>query len=463
MTLSTIDARRGAKRVALGTIGWIAVLAGAKLAVGVLTGSVAVLGDGLHSALDLAIAGLTFAAIRLAAKPPDASHPYGHGRAENLAALAEAIVMSLVAAGVALEAARRLTTTSDVEAPVYAVAVTGAALVIGVWRSRVLARAATKYRSPALAADAANITADVVESAAVLIGLALIRAGVEAADAIAAFVVVAIMLAMAIRIGLAAIHVLMDRAPTDLTDRLTAAAGGVGGVIEVGDLRVRQSGADVHAEVTVSVSRTESVERSHDISEAVEAAVAHAVPGASATVHIEPSTAGEDIVRQTFAAANRLGMADQVHNVLAIRHAEGIWLMLHAKVPGATPLAEAHRVTDELERELRAEIDGLARVEIHLEPHEPSWLTGTVVTAQHADLVAEIAAIAEARPPIARCHEVALTQAVDGFHVVLHCEALASTPIAAVHDASLTVESDIHRRYREVRSVTVHFEPQQEA
>ncbi len=461
MTTGVRDAAT-VRSFALRALLWTAAIATAKVVVGVLAGSVAVLGDGLHSVLDVAIAGLTLFAIRLAAKPADATHPYGHGRAENLAALAEAVVMGLVGAGVAAEATRRLIAGVDVEVPVYAVVVTAVALVVGVWRSRVMRRAAARFSSPALEADAANITADVAESVAVLIGLLAARLGFPAGDPIAALVVVVVMWGMAARIGLSAVNVLMDRAPEDLTHRLTTAAAGVHGVVDVGDLRVRQSGADVHADVTVSVGRTSTVEQSHDITEAVEAAVADAVPGASATVHVEPSREGEDLVAQTFAAANRIGMTDQVHNVLAIRHPEGLWLMLHAKVPGETSWGDAHRITDALERELRNEIDGLSRVEIHLEPHEPQTLRGTVVSAEDPRLLKDIARVAEAHKPITRCHEVALTRTEDGLHVVMHCEAPSETSIADVHDASLSVESDIHRRYGDVRSVTVHFEPQQE-
>lgn len=457
------ERHKGAFRVAVRAVFWTGAIAVSKLAVGLMSGSVAVLGDGLHSAFDVVIAIVTVYAVRLAAKPPDASYPYGHGRAENLAALGEAVVMLLVGAGVAAEAARRLVVGAELDAAPYAIVVTALALVVGLWRARVLRRAARRYASPALEADATNLSADVVESVAVLVGLGAARLGFPAGDPIAAFVVVAIMWAMGVRIGMRAVNVLMDRTPPDLTELVRRAARGVTGVVDVSDPRVRRSGADVHAEVTVSVGRTSSVEQSHDITEAVEAAVADAVPGATATVHVEPSREGEDIVERTFAAANRLGMADQVHNVLAIRHPEGIWLMLHAKVPPETPLGQAHQVSDELEREIRSEIAGLARVEIHLEPHEPQALRGTVVSAQKAPLVRDIAAVAETHPPITRCHEVALTEAENGLHVVLHCEAGQDVAIAEIHDASLRMESEIHRLYRDVRTVTVHFEPQQEA
>jgi divalent metal cation (Fe/Co/Zn/Cd) transporter len=126
------------------------------------------------------------------------------------------------------------------------------------------------------------------------------------------------------------------------------------------------------------------------------------------------------------------------------------------------PLGQAHAITDQLEQVLRSEIDGIARVEIHLEPREPQTLHGRVVSAQHPEMSRDIARIAEEHAPITACHEVAISQAPDGLHVVLHCEAPDDVPMEAVHDASLTVESDIHRRYRDVRTVTVHFEPQSE-
>lgn len=453
--------RSRASRVALVSLCWTAAIAAGKLTVGAITGSVAVLGDGFHSALDLGSTSLTLAAIRIAARPPDHDHPYGHGRAENLASLAAAAVMLLVAAGVAWESVDRLAHPRVVAVPGYAIAVVVVAIGIDIWRSAVLRRAAAIYSSPALHADAMNFTADIGESVAVLVGLAMTRAGVPAGDPIAALVVVALMAGMAVRVGWSAVNVLMDRRPPTVTDRIAAAVRGVRGVVHLGDLRVRQSGPNVHVEVTVSVGRTASVERSHEITEEVESVVSSVAPGATTIVHVEPSHEGEDVVARTFAAANRIGMADQVHNVLAIRHPEGLWLMLHAKVPADTALGPAHEVTLSLERELRREIEGLARVEIHLEPHEPLWMQGQVVSAQRSDLTEGVRLIAESFPPITRCHEVAVSQADNGLHLVLHCEAPATTSIAKIHDASLRIESEIHRRHADVRSVTVHFEPQE--
>lgn len=453
------DRQTGAGRVAFVSLLWAIVIAVTKLVVAVQTGSVALLADGIHSAIDVGATVMTLAAVRWASKPADREHPYGHGRAENLAALGESVLMVVVAGLVAVEAVRRLRAGTVIDAKVYALVVVGGAIVVDAVRSVALRRAARRYSSPALEADALNFTGDIAESGAVLAGLAAARLGYPAGDPIAAFVVAAAMALMASRVGRAAVQVLMDRHPEGLADRVAAAAAAVRGVVGVEGLRVRRSGPDVHAEVTVSVGRTSTVEQSHDITEAVEAAVASAVPGATTTVHVEPSRAGEDIVARTFAAANRIGMADQIHNVLAIDHPEGLWLMLHAKVAPDTPLGRAHEITNELEGELRREIEGLARVEIHIEPREPRSLHGAVVSALQERLVHDVRRIVEAHPPITRCHEVAVSEVEGGLHLVLHCEAPTSTPISEIHDASLEIEADIHRRHGEVRSVTIHFEP----
>jgi divalent metal cation (Fe/Co/Zn/Cd) transporter len=368
--------------------------------------------------------------------------------------------MTLVAIGVSVEAVHRLRTASAVDVRAYALAVVIGAIAVDAARASVLRRAAHRYASPALAASALNFSADIGESAVVFVGLLTARLGFRNGDSIAALFVAAAMLVIAVRIGRSAFQVLMDRQPPAIAERLVAAAGAVPGVVGVEDVRVRRSGADVHAEVTVTVGRTSTVEQSHDITEAVEAAVARAVPGTSATIHVEPSSAGEGVVARAFAAANRIGMADQVHNVAVIEHPEGLWLMLHAKVDPKMPLARAHEIADALELQLRSEIQGLARVEIHLEPREPDSVRGSVVSAEQDVLVREVRRIAESHPPITRCHEVAVSRTADGLHLVLHCEAPPSEAIAAIHDASLATENEIHRRFPEVRSVTIHFEPE---
>src|SRR5256885_91702 len=126
----SVRANPGAQRVALLSFVWTAAIAGTKLAVGVRIRSVALVGDGLHSVLDMLATALTYAAVRWASKPPDREHPYGHGRAENLSAMGQAVLMTLVAAGVAFEAVHRLRTQNPIHVRSYALLVVIGAVAV---------------------------------------------------------------------------------------------------------------------------------------------------------------------------------------------------------------------------------------------------------------------------------------------------------------------------------------------
>ncbi|HVE92598.1 MAG TPA: cation diffusion facilitator family transporter [Actinomycetota bacterium] len=451
--------RSGARRAAAVSLAVSLVMAAAKAAVGIASGSIAVISDALHSALDAGATVLTLAAVRLADRPPDRRHPYGHGRAENLAALAESALLILAGGFIAREAVQRLMEGSSAKPPWYAVGLVAASLVVDASRARSLRKAADLHDSPALAGNAANFAADALSSIAVLAGLALARLGVPGADPVAALAVVALVWAMGVKLGLSAVHTLMDESPEGLDDRLREAASHVEGVLDVSDIRVRRSGPQTLADITIEVGRTASVERSHEIARAVEGTLAGQMPGVSATARVAPSRAGEDVTEAVLAAAARVGLADQVHNVLTIRHPEGLWLLLHAKVDPAMPLSQAHGVADELEAELRREIADVARVEVHLEPREAQDVPGTVVSDERDDLVGALRRIAESHSPIVRCHEVAVSSVDGGVHVVLHCDAPPETPIEHMHAASLRVEAEAHRRFPGVITLTIHFEP----
>ncbi|MGN6697746.1 MAG: cation diffusion facilitator family transporter, partial [Thermomicrobiales bacterium] len=165
-------------RAALSSVLAAIVLTTLKLAVGLLTGSLGILAEAAHSALDLVAAALTFVAVRLAGQPPDAEHRYGHGKAENLSAFVEALLLVITAAWVIYEAVQRIFfETVHVQASIWAFLVMAVSIAIDVGRSRVLGRVARETNSQALAADALHFRTDIWSSAVVIAGLAIIKIG----------------------------------------------------------------------------------------------------------------------------------------------------------------------------------------------------------------------------------------------------------------------------------------------
>src|SRR5258708_5557707 len=233
---------RRPERVALGAVFIGAALVVAKLIVGVVTGSLGILSEAVHSVLDLAASILTLGAVRPARKRADREHPYGHGRAENVAAFAEGILLMITAAGIAFEAIHRLAAGGvSVNPAAYAFALLIATLVIEAGRAFVLRRVGRLASSDALLADASNRISDVVATVGVLVGLAGVRMGLTWADSVAALLVAVIIARAAAQLAWRSADILIDRAAAGAERQLRAAIQGVNGVREVRSVRVRPS------------------------------------------------------------------------------------------------------------------------------------------------------------------------------------------------------------------------------
>jgi cation diffusion facilitator family transporter len=190
------------------------VLVVLKLGTGLVAGSLALVSAGLESSGDVIAALLTLIAIRIAARPADRDHNYGHRRAENIAALGEASIVFVGGCIIAFEAIRRLVKgTSDLQPHWYLFVVIGVALAIDVTRIVVSLRAARRYHSAAFRSNAFNFAGDIAGSVAVLVGLVLVAVGLPAGDALAALVVAGVIFAAVTRLVFENVRALMDYAP----------------------------------------------------------------------------------------------------------------------------------------------------------------------------------------------------------------------------------------------------------
>ncbi len=230
---------RTARLSIIAAVGLVAL----KLVTGLLTGSLAFIAEAAHSGTDLVAALLTFYALRVAIRPADRDHPYGHGKAEHLAALGEAAFLVVVSAGIVYESLLRLTGRNPhtVDAAWWAFAVLGVVLLVDVSRATISWRASREHHSPALAANAVHFGADFAGSLAVLVGLILVRAGYQRADAIAALVVAALVIAAAVALMRENVQVLMDRAPIDASATAREAILEAEPRAELRRLRVREA------------------------------------------------------------------------------------------------------------------------------------------------------------------------------------------------------------------------------
>jgi len=263
----------------------------AKLGVALAIGSVAVLAEAVHSGMDLAAALIAFFSLRVAARPADQEHPFGHGKVEGISGGIEALLIFAGAGVVVMEALRSLLRGSVLGMVEWGIGVMVLSVVVNTVVSRHLLRVARREDSLALEADARHLTTDVYTSLGVLVGLALVRAtGVEVLDPLVALAVAGLILRTAYR--------LVGRAYRDLIDtRLPEAEEAtiresieehMGEMVGFHDLRTRKSGRERYIDLHLVVARHVSVEEAHRLADHLEEDIMSRLPHSSVTIHIEP-------------------------------------------------------------------------------------------------------------------------------------------------------------------------------
>jgi cation diffusion facilitator family transporter len=269
-----------------------------KIVVGLLTNSLGILAEAAHSGLDLVAALMTFYAVRVADRPADEQHHFGHGKAENVSALFETLLLLATSGWIIYEAIHRLTSPEvHVEVSIWSFIVMGTSIVIDYTRSRVLQRAAKKHNSQALEADALHFSTDIWSSSVVILGLILVLIGrafpslvfLEKGDAVAALAVAVIVIFVAGELGVRSVQSLMDAAPKNgAYDQIIEQVGRMQKVANVHAVRIRPSGAGWFVDLHIVMDGNLSLSESHRITERVEKKVQGILPGSDVTVHVEP-------------------------------------------------------------------------------------------------------------------------------------------------------------------------------
>jgi len=357
------------EKVALGSIAASAGLTVAKAAIGLATGSLAILSEAGHSLIDLSATVLTYFAVRLSGKPADAEHQYGHGKVESVTALAETALLFLLTAIVVYEAVHRLidVQTHAVEATVAAFVVIGGSIAIDFFRARTLKRVAAATSSEALEADALHFSSDMWSSVAVLIGLCGVALGYTFADAAAAIVVAVFICIAGWRLGRRTIDTLTDTAPEGVSERVAAIARQTSGVVAVERVRVRPAGTVLFVDLGVGVSRTLPLDRVSAIKEQLTRAIRSELPTAEVTITTEPRALDSETARErVMVKARDLGFA--IHHV-AVQAIEGrLSVSVDLEVDGTMALTAAHDIASRLEEGVREELGPDVEVETHIEP-----------------------------------------------------------------------------------------------
>ncbi|WP_412029235.1 cation diffusion facilitator family transporter [Deinococcus yunweiensis] len=277
--------------IALGSVFVALVVLGLKFLAYTMTGSVALYSDALESIINVAAAVAAYIALRVAARPADANHPYGHTKAEYFSAVAEGVLIVLAAISIAREAIPALLAPRAVDAPYEGLLVNmGASAINAVWATMLL-RTGRLSRSPALLADGKHVMSDVVTSVGVLIGVVAAKlTGLAFLDPLLALLVALNILWSGWQLMRESVGGLMDAAVDNTTERRirTLLSEHGEGALEVHDLRTRHAGRMTFIEFHLVVPGAMSVEEAHAICDRLEDALRAEMPDISVTIHVEP-------------------------------------------------------------------------------------------------------------------------------------------------------------------------------
>jgi cation diffusion facilitator family transporter len=441
------------RRTALWSVGAAVALVLLKLIVGLSAHSLGLISEAAHSGTDLVAALLTFLALGVAVRPADVTHQYGHGKAEHLAALAEASFLSLASVVIGARAVDRLVHShpSEVRTAPYVFATIAIVIVIDASRAAVSWRVAQRTHSAALASNALHFASDLAGSFAVLVGLLLVRAGHPDGDPAAALFVAVLVLLGAAQLIRVNVDVLMDRAPTWAEESVREAIADLPD-IELRRLRMRQAGGRQFADVVIGVAPSAGVGQGHAAADAVEAAVERTLPGSDVVVHVEPAGEG-DLRERVHAAAAAVPAVREIHNVTLVEVAGRTELSLHVKLPGGMTLVEAHDVAEQLEAEIRAAVPEVDAVQTHLEPL-PGLSEGEVVPGDPAVVERIVREETGAAP-----REVRFLQTDLGLIAFLTLGLDPASSLDDAHDRASGIEARLRVEAPEIADVVVHTEP----
>jgi cation diffusion facilitator family transporter len=463
---SVSDSSAEKRRVALHSMLAAGAMTLLKLAAGLFSGSLGVLSDAAHSALDLAGATLTFFSVRVSDKPADEDHPYGHGKIENISAFIEAGLMAVSCAWIIWEAVSRILNRSvELHHSLWPVLVLIASIVVDYWRSRQLSAVAKRTGSPALATDAFHFASDIWSTLAVLAGLGASWVGTQFdirwlryADPFAAIVVSVMILRITLQLTRETVGALMDQIPAETRRQMVSEVEQVPGVIAVEQARVRRAGAAHFADLTLALPRRSTFEHTGELVRAATEAVHRTLPDADVVIHTVPSKGrAESIFDRVRAVAARNNVS--VHELSVQSHHGRLRIEQHVELDENMSLLEAHSFVSAMEAEILRDTPEIDSVLTHIESEPATIEQPEEVVVEDRRIEVALRAAAGNFSEILDVHEITVRHAGEHIDLSCHCTLPDNLSMHRVHELITALEDRFKIECPEVSKVTIHPEP----
>ncbi len=467
-SLFTADQMRTEKRgVALNSVLAAVGITLFKTVVGITTGSLGILSEAAHSALDLVAAVVTLFSVRVSDKPADADHQYGHEKVENFSAFIETALLFMTCIWIIYEAIRRMFFHKgpEVEPSIAAFVVMFFSIGVDFWRSRALKKIADKYDSQALQADALHFSTDIWSSSVVIAGLFFVQLAewkrlpwLKIADPISALFVAGVVIWVSARLGRQTIDALLDAAPSGTRAQIIGAVSQVEGVLEVDRARIRRAGARYFVDLTLGLTRTVTFQKSQQVVSNVVDAVQAVLPGSDVVVHSIPRASGAESI---FDRIRSVGTKSNfnIHDISIQDLGGRLHVEQHLEMDENLMLKDAHDKVTLLESEIKSEVPEISTILTHIES-EPATIEEGNELNRDPQLERKLQEAVRAFPEVIDVHDVKVKRVRNRLYVSLHCTMEDNLPLSRVHDLSTELELKFKQQTPNLFRVLIHTEPQ---
>jgi cation diffusion facilitator family transporter len=445
---------------------------------GLLTNSLALITDSTHALLDAVVTAILIIAVRLALKPKDVDHTYGHGKIETIGGFIGGIALFVVAIFFINEAVIRLAFpgsaslvvtpgTIGFAAVAYTLAIDGFRIIV-LGRAMKQAAAAQMAGSTTLKADFYHAFADLASTSVAFVGLWLVTIGFRQGDSIAAIILGSFLSYLSVRFAYQNAMELTDVISPRLVGRVQQAANETEGVLRSDDIKMRRVGSEIFVEATIALPAEISFESAHEISANVEDNIARSLSGSgmhvkprNITVHFEP-VVGLDMPPELVIqrAASQVSGVRGVHNVIIskIANTRSMNASLHIQVNRSATLAEAHSIANAVEDSIKNQLTAVENITVHLEPLMPD--------VEGMEPIADVTihdfirnAILSSASGVKKVNRIGIYRtAEDILKIDVNCSFSSEMTIEQIHERVSEIEKQIRIKYRG-SIVTIHAEP----
>jgi len=430
-----------------------------KFIVGILTGSMGIISEAAHSLLDLVAAIMTFFAVNVGDKPADKNHNYGHGKVESVSALIETGLLFLTGFWIIYESVHRLISgNTEIKTAWYSFAVVILSIIVDITRSRALNKVAKETNSQALEADALHFSSDILSSGVVLLGLIFVLLGINGADSFAAIGVSAFVFLAAYRLGKKTIDVLVDSAPSGVSEKVYEIVKKIDFVLGVDRIRIRHLGPNLSIEIIVSVNHKLSVDKVHEISQNIETEIKKEIPDADMVVNIKPvKSDDETIVESIKTLALKNGFS--VHDVIVDNLDEKQYISYDLELPDNLTIKEAHDIATNFEKSIKEEVGDGVELNSHIEPIKKHAILSSNVTKEEQEKIMNIVKeIDKDIEEIFEPHNILIRKIEDKTFISFHCFAPQDLSLEKVHNITMKFEYLLKEKLPELKRVVIHVE-----